>query len=257
MEKKQPIVVFDSGLGGISVLREIAALLPAEDYVFFGDSANAPYGVRPAEEIRNLTEQALAPLLAQGAKAVVLACNTASSVAGEALRRKYVQLPVIAIEPALKPAVLAHPGGTLAVMATSVTLQERKFNKLMTSLQAQATILKLPCPGLPEFVERGELHSPALRKFLEERFATLGGVRLDGIILGCTHFPFVQAAIQEVVGAQIQIFDGAAGTARQVKRRLKAKGLLAPAAGQGTITWLNSSPDPGFITRAKSLFAQK
>lgn len=253
MDINQPIGVFDSGLGGISVLREITALLPAEDYIFYGDSANAPYGVRPTEEIKQLTTAVFDKLIACGVKAIVIACNTASSAAGDALRKAYPEIPIIAIEPALKPAVLSCPGGTVAVMATEATLREKKFQRLMESYQEQANILKLPCPGLPEFVERGELHSEALQAFLQERLSSLGEVQLDGIILGCTHYPFVQEMIQKVAGSSVKIFDGAAGTARQLKRRLKARGCLK-ASGQGHITWLNSSPDPVFLERSKMLY---
>ena len=257
MDINQPIGVFDSGLGGISVLREITALLPAEDYIFYGDSANAPYGVRPTEEIRQLTTVVFDKLIARGVKAIVIACNTASSAAGEALRKQYPEIPIIAIEPALKPAVVSFPGGTVAVMATEAPLREKKFHRLMESYQGQARILKLPCPGLPEFVERGELHSEKLRAFLQERFASLGGAKLNGIILGCTHYPFVQPMIQEVAGKDVRIFDGAAGTARQLKRRLKARDWLKPEGSQGKITWLNSSDDPGFIERSRMLYMMK
>ncbi len=254
MNVDQPIGVFDSGLGGISVLREIVALLPTEDYIFYGDSANAPYGVRPTEEIRSLTVAVFDKLIEQGVKAIVIACNTASSAAGDFLRRKYPELPIIAIEPALKPAVLSSPGGRIAVMATEATLREKKFSRLMDSYVGQAVIHKLPCPGLPEFVERGELESDRLRQFLQERFASLGEEPLDGIVLGCTHYPFVKNMIQEVAGPGVKLFDGAAGTARQLKRRLKSRGLLRDSQEPGTILWQNSAPDEHFIELSKKLF---
>ena len=254
MDIQQPIGIFDSGLGGISVFRSVAALMPQEDYIYLGDSANAPYGVRPVGEIRSLTMQALESLIQRGAKALVIACNTASSAAGKEMRRVYPQLPIIAIEPALKPAVLSCQGGTVLVMATPATLQEQKFARLMESYQEQAEILKCPCPGLMEFVERGELGSPELEDYLRKRFEEFAGKQLDAIVLGCTHYPFLQGMIQKVAGPGVKIFDGAPGTARQLQRRLKANGLLKPPGARGSITWLNSSPDPAMIALSKRLF---
>ena len=254
MDQNQPIGVFDSGLGGISVLREIVALLPNEDYIYYGDSLHAPYGTRSTEEIERLTTVVFEKLLAQHVKAIVIACNTASSAAGEDLRRKYPGLPIIAIEPALKPAVLRNPGGTIAVMATEATLREKKFARLMQSYANQARIFKLPCPGLPEFVERGELHSERLKAFLQKNFSSLGVKYFDGVVLGCTHYPFVRPMIQEVVGVKTKIFDGAPGTARQLKRQLKVRGLLRAGVIHGNISWQNSDPDPRFIELSKQLF---
>ena len=254
MEIQQPIGIFDSGLGGISVFRSVAALLPQEDYIYYGDSGNAPYGVRPAEEIRALTVRALESLIQRGVKAIVIACNTASSAAGSAIRQAYPQLPIIAIEPALKPAVLSCPKGNVLVMATTATLQEAKFQRLMESYRDQANILKCPCPGLMEFVERGELDSPALEHFLRERFREFEGRKMDAIVLGCTHYPFLQPMIQKVAGPQVKVFDGAPGTARQLRRRLKAASLLKPAGPRGHITWLNSSPDARLLELSRQLF---
>ena len=254
MDKQQPIGIFDSGLGGISVFRSVAALLPQEDYIYFGDSANAPYGVRPVEEIRALTVRALESLINRGVKAIVIACNTASSAAGNAIREIYPQLPIIAIEPALKPAVLSCPKGNVLVMATTATLQEAKFQRLMESYRNQADIMKCPCPGLMEFVERGELDSPELEHFLQERFREFAGRRIDAIVLGCTHYPLLQPMIQKVAGPQVKIFDGAPGTARQLQRRLRAAGLLKPAGARGSITWLTSSPDAKLLERSRQLF---
>lgn len=249
-----PIGVMDSGMGGISVLRELVRLLPQEDFVFYGDSANAPYGSRTTEEIYNLTENVVENLLDQGVKAVVIACNTASSAAGQQLRENYPSLPIVAIEPALKPAVIACPGGRVAVLATEATLRERKFAALLAAWQDKAEILKLPLPGLPEFVERGELDSPALRQFLGEHFRQLGDRPIDGVVLGCTHYPFVQKTIRDMLGPQVKIFDGAAGTARQLRRRLYRQCLLTEKQHKGTVTWLNSSSDANMIELSKKLF---
>lgn len=249
-----PIGVMDSGMGGISVLRELARLLPMENFVFYGDSAHAPYGSRSNEEIYRLTEQAVQRLLAEGVKAVVLACNTASSVAGARLRAEYPELTIVAIEPALKPAVISCPGGRVVVLATEATLREKKFARLLEAWQAKAEIIKLPLPGLPEFVERGELDSPRLRQFLQGYFDRLGDRRVDGVVLGCTHYPFVRKVIAELLGPQVKVFDGAAGTARQLRRRLYSRRLLTARQQPGSIRWLNSSPEPEMLELSKRLF---
>lgn len=254
LDKNAPIGVMDSGMGGISVLRELVRLLPQENFVFYGDSAHAPYGSKSTEEIYHLTAAAVKKLLSYNVKAVVLACNTASSAAGARLRETYPQLPIVAIEPALKPAVISCPGGRVVVLATETTLREKKFAALLENWQDKAEIIKLPLPGLPEFVEHGDLNSPALREFLQEHFAPVLDKPVDAAVLGCTHYPFVRKVIQELLGEQVKIFDGAAGTARQLRRRLYKNNLFTDAERQGTITWLNSSEDTHMLELSRQLF---
>ena len=255
LDKNAPIGVMDSGMGGISVLMELVKLLPHENFVFYGDSANAPYGSRTTENIYELTENVVQKLIGKGVKGVVIACNTASSAAGWRLREEYPELPIVAIEPALKPAVIGCPGGRVVVLATEATLRERKFANLLEQWQGKAEIIKLPLPGLPEFVERGELDSPALREFLQGYFKKLGDTPVDGVVLGCTHYPFVRKVIGELLGPQAKIYDGAAGTARQLRRRLFRRGLLSDRNTQGKVEWLNSSPKPEMIDLSKKLFS--
>ena len=165
MERTElPIAVFDSGLGGISVLRALVQRLPGEDFLYFGDSANAPYGVRPVAEVRRLTQDVIGRLYDRGIKAAVIACNTATSAAIGPLRAAFPDIPVIGIEPALKPAVAHHR--RVLVLATPLTLREEKFVALMHQCAGCAEIVPLPCPELVEFVERGELDSPALTAYL-------------------------------------------------------------------------------------------
>lgn len=241
MDKKQcPIGVFDSGVGGISVLRELVALMPNENYIFYGDSKNAPYGTRTLEEVQKLTCADARYLLARGVKALVVACNTATSAAINILRETYPDMPVIGIEPALKPAVLSKARPRVLVMATPMTLREEKFHNLMQKFEQDAVILPLPCPGLVEFVERGDLESVELEQFLRELFAAYRAEPVDCVVLGCTHYPFVKKAIQKVLGEQVLIFDGGEGTARETRRRLKECGLLNPSRERGTVTLLNS-----------------
>ena len=153
-EIENPIAVFDSGMGGISVLRALVAHMPQENYLFFGDSLHAPYGVRPPEQVRDLTMQAAERFVERGVKAIVIACNTATSAAITELRERFPQIPIIGLEPALKPAVLAHPGGRILVMATPLTLHEHKFAALLEHYRTAAEIVPLPAPDLVGFVER-------------------------------------------------------------------------------------------------------
>lgn len=240
MENREPIGVFDSGVGGISVLRELVKIMPNENYLYLGDSLHAPYGTKALEEIRTLTIGNVEKLLDRGAKAVVVACNTATSAAVALLRKKYPKLPLVGIEPAIKPAVLQYPGGRVVVMATPMTLQQEKFQKLMGKYKSQARIIPLPCPGLMEFIERGDLDGEDLRKYLTELLWSVIKERTDAIVLGCTHYPFAKDMITQVVGDTVAIFDGGPGTAREMKRRLEAAGLASDATESGTVEFWNS-----------------
>lgn len=241
MEKReQPVGIFDSGIGGISVLRELTACMPGENFIYFGDSKNAPYGTKTLEEVRELTCADAARLMGQGVKALVVACNTATSAAIDILRETYREIPVIGIEPALKPAVHAGNHKRVLVMATPMTLREEKFRHLMGQYRREAEILSLPCPGLVEFVERGELDGAELEGFLAELFAPFLEKPVDCVVLGCTHYPFVRGMIQKVLGSRVEIFDGGEGTARETQRRLKEYGLCNMSKEKGNVTLLNS-----------------
>lgn len=238
--KDSPIGVFDSGVGGISVLRELVKIMPEEDYVYFGDSLNAPYGTKDLEEVRELTIRNVEYLMELGAKSVVVACNTATSAAVAILRKKYPNLPLVGIEPAIKPAAVENPGARIVVMATPMTLRQEKFQKLMARYEDQIQIVPLPCPGLMEFIERGDLEGDDLRKYLTELFWSVNHEPVDGVVLGCTHYPFARKLIQESLGRNVTIYDGGPGTAREMKRRLKEAGLLREENRQGTVKFLNS-----------------
>lgn len=237
---KQPIGVFDSGVGGISVLRELVKLMPNENYIFYGDSGNAPYGTKTLEEVQQLTLQDAEHLYKQGIKALIVACNTATSAAVHLLREKYVDIPVIGIEPALKPAVLFKENPSVLVMATPMTIREEKFHNLMLRFKSQAQIFPLPCPGLVEFVEKGDLDSIELEEFLKQLFAPYEKEQIDAVVLGCTHYPLVREKIQKVLGGQVKLFDGGEGTARETKRKLEAFGMLNPSTEKGSVIFQNS-----------------
>lgn len=241
MEKcKKPIGVFDSGVGGISVLKELVKQMPHEDYIYFGDSQHAPYGTKKLEEVKELTVNNVRFLLDNGAKSIVVACNTATSAAVAMLRKMYADIPLVGIEPAIKPAVLSKNGSRIVVMATPMTLRQEKFQKLMHRYEDMADIVPLPCPGLMEFVERGVLNGNELDKYLTELFWSVNHKKIDSIVLGCTHYPFVKASVQKAVGSDVSIFDGGEGTAREMKRRLEEAELLNNNTKNGTTRFINS-----------------
>lgn len=248
-----PIGVFDSGLGGISVLREIYKLMPNERYYFFGDSKNAPYGTKSVAKVKALSEAIVEDFIQQKkVKAIVIACNTATSAAATYLRQKYPEIPIVGLEPAVKPAVLHQTDSKVLVMATPLTLKEEKFNHLMERFSDQGEIIKLPAPKLVEFVEKGELSSSELYAYLEDILAPYKE-NVDSVVLGCTHFPFVKKAIQDVIGKDVAVFDGGAGAARELKHLLTQKQLLSPNQTVGEITFENSNATPVEFELSKKL----
>lgn len=244
-EKNSYIAVFDSGVGGISVLRHLIRLMPQERFVYFGDSANAPYGSRSTQEVRELTLAAVQFLLTQyPLKALVIACNTATAAAVNDVRQAHPDLIVVGIEPALKVAADHYPGGRVGVLATEVTLREEKFDTLLHRFDENVTIYKIPVPGLVELVEQGKVDTPETEALLRRVLAPYIG-KLDAAVLGCTHYPFARRAISRVLGKDVVLLDGGEGTARETRRRLEKAGLLEN--GTGDIIIRNSSPDPDML----------
>lgn len=244
MDKHDPIAVFDSGLGGISVLRQLLRIMPQENYIYFGDSLNAPYGPRSKEDVCRLTVKNVDFLLQKKAKAIVLACNTATAAACKMLRSNNPDIPIIGIEPAIKPAVTGKKGGRILVMATAMTLSASKFAKLLAAYKDQAQLLLLPAPGIVELVEAGITGGSQLDDYLDQLLAPYRYPPIDGIVLGCTHFPLVQDSIIRSLGYPAAIFDGAEGTARETKRQLAARGWLNECSKKGQVEFCNSNPDP-------------
>ncbi|MCH5267258.1 MAG: glutamate racemase [Lachnospiraceae bacterium] len=249
----EPIGIFDSGLGGVSVLKQLIKVMPHENFMYFGDSMNAPYGTKALDDIREMTITHVKNLLQQNAKAVVVACNTATSAALAQLRKMYPDVPLIGIEPAIKPAVLEHPGGKVLVMATPMTLRQEKFCKLMGRYEDNAEIIPLACPGLMEYVERGETSGKGLHQYLTQLFWDIRDEALDAIVLGCTHYPFVKDTILDVLGNDVQIYDGALGTAKETRRRLKESGLLTNDLSPGTVVFHSSGDFEGEEKRFHTL----
>lgn len=251
-KKSDPIAVIDSGMGGITVLRKLYKLMPNENYIYYGDSANAPYGVKTTDEIRQLTIDGVEMLIEKGAKAIVIACNTATSAAAAVLREKYPGYPIIGLEPAVKPAALSMEQPIVLVLATPLTLREEKYLKLVERFQGEATFIPLPAPELVKFIESGDLDSKEEIAYLEEILTPYAGNKVDAVVLGCTHFPFARRQIQRILGDEVLVFEGGKGAARQCKRLLENIDLLADETQDGRITFMNS--DEGKIDLCKKMF---
>jgi len=222
MSSPLPIGVFDSGVGGVSVLRAIRQLLPLEHLVYVADSRHAPYGNRPPAFVTERATTLIHYFVERSAKAVVVACNTATGIAVDALRHRFPDLPIVAIEPALKPAVALSSTGVVGILATRGTLASEKFKRLVDLHGQRGTIVTQIGIGLVEQVERGELDSAATRALVESALAPLLTAGADTIVLGCTHYPFLTPVIQEVAGPGIRVIDPAVAVARELGRRLES-----------------------------------
>lgn len=251
---RAPVAVFDSGLGGISVLRELVRTLPRENYLYFGDSLHAPYGTKTPQEVITLSLQAADRLLSQGAKALVVACNTATSAAIRTLRKTYPELAIVGTEPAIKPAVERHPGGRILMLATAMTVQEEKFQHLKAQYDNQAQIIPIACSGLMEYVEQGVLRGSEVEGYLLDKLEPYLKVPIDAVVLGCTHYPFLRGAIRRIVGRRPEIIDGSIGIARQLERRLEEQGLLNPGDVSGKVEFQNSLDEPEILGLMQALF---
>lgn len=248
----KPIAVFDSGVGGISVLRELVRLMPEENYLYYGDSANAPYGNRSTQQVKELTLAAADMLIRRGIKALVVACNTATAAAIKDLRSLFPDTIIVGIEPALKVAADRFPQGHIGVMATQVTLREQKLAAQMERFP-QTRVELIPAPGLVELVEAGKADSPEAEALLREILAPYVG-KLDALVLGCTHYPFARKTIARVLGEETPLLDGGPGTARQTKRCLEQAGLRSQ--GTGSVQIENSLQDGEILLRARTLLQE-
>lgn len=255
-KNEAPIAVFDSGVGGISVLRSLVKEMPHENFYYFGDSANAPYGTKTLEEVRGLTIGHVDHFIREGAKAVVVACNTATSAAVRVLRQKYKDITIIGIEPAVKPAVLSKERPNVIVMATPMTLRQAKFYNLMERYMDMARIIPLACPGLVEYVEEGKVEGEELHQYLCNLFDPFDKSKLDAVVLGCTHFPFAAKEIQKVLGESVQLFEGGPGTARETRRRIAVEGRLNEQEAQGQIVFDNSEGSKEKLALCQALLEQ-
>ena len=239
--KNAPIGVFDSGLGGISVLKELMRLMPHENFIYLGDSANAPYGTKSAEDVTALSMRNAKLLLDKGCKALVIACNTATSVTIHVLRSQYPTIPIIGIEPALKPAVEQGQGRGILVLATELTLKEERFRTQMHRYGKETQIHCQAAPGIVEFVEQGIVQGGGLDAYLKEILQPFQEKKIGFVVLGCTHFPFVEKAIEKNFHQSITFLDGGKGTARETQRRIEAMNWCNDSETLGVVHILNSA----------------
>ncbi|MBT1172423.1 glutamate racemase [Bifidobacterium sp. MA2] len=263
MASTAPIGVFDSGLGGISVVRQLAKDMPHERVLYFGDSANAPYGVKSPDQVQRLSFDIVERFVREGVKAVVIACNTATSAAVNELREAY-DIPIIGMEPALKiacdrgdvPSDPHHIPQRVIVAATPLTLRERKFAKLMERFDSDNEIFKEPCPDLVEIVESGRLgdHDLVMRT-LHGYFDQYDLDRIDSVVLGCTHFVFYRDYFRELLPERAAVIDGNEGTVRHLGVVLESLGGLAPEDATGSVELANSDPSERIAALSRELLA--
>jgi glutamate racemase len=219
------IGIFDSGVGGLSVLREIRKQLPDEPVIFLADQAHVPYGSRSLEEVRAFSVAITRHLLAQGARLIVVACNTASAAALHHLRQTFPAVPFVGMEPAVKPAAEHSHSRVVGVLATPATFQGALYASVVERFAQDVTLLQHTCPGLVQHIEAGELDTPETRRILEDALLPMLDRGIDTVVLGCTHYPFVIPLIEQIVGPDVRVIDPAPAVARQTARLLQANGL--------------------------------
>jgi len=224
MSSTNPIGVFDSGVGGLSVLRAIRQLIPAENVIYFGDQGHVPYGPRPMEQVRAFSEEITRFLLGEGAMLIVVACNTASAAALRILRQHFTDVKFVGMEPAVKPAVETTHTGVVGVLATPATFQGILYASVVERFANGVELLENTCPGLVQEIEKGNLEGKEAREILESALRPMLEKNIDTVVLGCTHYPFVIPLIKQIVGDSIRVIDPAPAVARQVQRLIDAAG---------------------------------
>ncbi len=231
--RQSPIGVFDSGVGGLSVLRAIRERLPDEDMIYVADQAHVPYGPRPREEVLQFAEEIVRYLLGRGVKLIVVACNTASAVALHGLRETFPEIPFVGMEPAVKPAAERTQSGVVGVLATPATFQGELYASTVERFAQGVTVLQDTCPGLVEQIEKGALDTSETRQILEDALLPMLAQGMDRVVMGCTHYPFVIPVIKEIVGDGVEVVDPSPAIARQVERLLERHGLRNTGGGEG------------------------
>lgn len=244
MHARAPIGIFDSGIGGLSVAREIHSALPHEHLLYVADSAFVPYGDRTDDEVRARTLAAGRYLEARGAKLLVVACNTASGAALELLRER-LSIPVVGLEPAVKPAVAGSRNGRVGVMATVGTLRSGRYARLVQAYGNGAQVIAQACPGLADAIEDGHLDDEVLHELLPAFIAPLKAAGVDTVVLGCTHYPFVREQIAAALGPEVQIVESGPAIARRTERVLADAGALE-TDGAGSLRILTTG-DPAEV----------
>ncbi len=237
---EHPIGIFDSGVGGLSVLKAIRTELPQEDLIYVGDQVHVPYGSRSLDEVRKLSQGVTRFLIDQGVKLIVVACNTASAAALHYLRQQYPNIPFVGMEPAVKPAAEYTHTGKVGVIATPATFQGELYASVVERFAQGVEIFQDTCPGLVNQIELGRLNTPKTRRILEQALLPMLSEGIDTVVLGCTHYPFVMPLIQKIVGDKVRVIDPAPAVAKQVRRLLERNGILNILKPKGTLHYMTS-----------------
>lgn len=254
MTAETPLIgIFDSGVGGLSVLREIHALLPAQPVLYFADQGHVPYGSRQIEEVRAFARGITRYLLGQGAQLIVIACNTASVAALKILRDEFPQIPFVGMEPAVKPAAEQSLSRKIGILATEATFQTAMYASVVDRFAHGVTLMEDPCPGLVSQIEKGNLAGKETRAILTRALEPMVNAGVDTIVMGCTHYPFVIPLIHELAGSQLRIIDPAPAVARQVRRVLEANNLLNPGSDVAMVRFVTSGDVAQFQQALHSL----
>lgn len=251
-----PIGVFDSGVGGLSVLRAIRAQMPEESVLYFGDQGHIPYGPRPMEQIRNFSEAIVNFLLERNAKIIVVACNTASAAALQYLRGRFPNVRFVGMEPAVKPAAETTRTGRVGVLATPATFQGALYASVVERFATGVELFQSTCNGLVQQIEQGNLSGSETRRILEEALRPMLEKGIDTVVLGCTHYPFVIPLIREIVGEKARVIDPAPAVARQVKRLLEAGGMRSDPSARGEVRFFTSGDPEAFKSMLPVLFGE-
>jgi glutamate racemase len=253
---KSPIGIFDSGVGGISVLRAIREQMPEESILYFGDQGHIPYGPRPMQQIRDFSEAITRFLLEHGAKIIVVACNTASAAALKYLREKFPDIQFVGMEPAVKPAAERTQTGRVGVLATPATFQGALYASVVERFANGVDLFQSTCPGLVQQIEQGNLNGEETRKILQNALLPMLEENIDTIVLGCTHYPFVIPLIQKIVGESVRVIDPAPAVAKQTERLLDVRGSRTKSGSKGDVRFYTSGDPDALKSLLRTLFGE-
>lgn len=240
MSSQAPIGIFDSGIGGLTVLAEIRKIMPHEELIYYADSANLPYGEKPMDKILELSKNIVNLLRSKGCKIIVIACNTASAAALKPLREMYPDFPFVGMEPAVKPAAEQTQTKTVGVLATPATFQGELYASVVERFAQDVTVIRQPCPGLVQQIEAGKLHTHDTEGMLRGWIEPMLQKNIDALVLGCTHYPFVKDLIKKIAGENVRLIDPAPAVAKQVQRILEQKDLLVSGTKAADVTYYTS-----------------
>lgn len=256
-QPSRPVGVLDSGIGGLSVLLHLRQELPAENFLYFADQVHIPYGPRPRVQVQHFAVEIARFLLTNQAKLIVVACNTASAAALEHLRQIYTDVPIIGMEPAVKPAATNTRTGKVGVLATAGTFNSHRYADLMVRFASGVEVLEDPCTGLVERIENGELNTPETRAIIERAVDPMLSAGVDTLVLGCTHYPFILPLLQEIVGDVVEVIDPAPAVARHTKTVLQNNQLETADTGRGTIQCFTTGDVEAFAALTERLMVNR